>query len=66
MERLVVRPGEDVLVFAGGSGVGSFAIQIARAAGCRVITTVGSAEKKRRALALHGIGIAFSPISGHS
>jgi NADPH2:quinone reductase len=49
MERLEVRPGEDVLVFAGGSGVGSFGIQIARAAGCRVITTVGSAEKQQKA-----------------
>lgn len=34
-----LRPGETVLVHGGAGGVGSFAIQIARAAGCRVITT---------------------------
>jgi NADPH:quinone reductase-like Zn-dependent oxidoreductase len=52
LHRLEVTAGEDVLVVAGGSGVGSFGIQIARAAGARVITTVGSEEKKRVALAL--------------
>ncbi|MGH7310776.1 MAG: zinc-binding dehydrogenase [Candidatus Rokuibacteriota bacterium] len=40
-----VRPGQTVLVQAGGSGVGSAAIQIARLAGARVMTTVGSDEK---------------------
>ncbi|MGO4205198.1 zinc-binding alcohol dehydrogenase family protein [Rhodococcus sp. TAF43] len=50
--RAAIRPGEDVLVFAGGSGVGSFGIQIARAAGCRVFTTVGSPEKRKRAVEL--------------
>ncbi|MFN8625026.1 MAG: zinc-binding dehydrogenase [Candidatus Binatia bacterium] len=44
-----IKAGEDVLVFAAGSGVGSFAVQIARAAGCRVIATAGSADKLRRA-----------------
>jgi NADPH:quinone reductase-like Zn-dependent oxidoreductase len=39
------RPGQTVLVQAGGSGVGSAAIQIARLAGARVITTVGSDDK---------------------
>lgn len=43
--RARLSPGETVLVQAGGSGVGSTAIQIARAWGCRVITTVGSARK---------------------
>jgi NADPH:quinone reductase-like Zn-dependent oxidoreductase len=52
IHRVEIRPGEDVLIFAGGSGVGSFGIQIARAAGCRVITTVGSADKKKQALEL--------------
>jgi len=52
INRAAIRPGEDVLVFAGGSGVGSFGIQIARAAGCRVITTVGRSEKRRPALGL--------------
>lgn len=45
IERAQVRPGETVLVQAGGSGVGSAAIQIAKLAGARVITTVGSREK---------------------
>ena len=40
-----VRPGETALVQAGGSGVGSAAIQIAKLAGARVIATVGSHEK---------------------
>lgn len=44
-----IKAGEDVLVFAAGSGVGSFAVQIARAAGCRVIATAGSADKLARA-----------------
>jgi len=44
-----VRPGETALIQAGGSGVGSAAIQIAKLAGARVITTVGSAEKMEHA-----------------
>ncbi len=45
IQRARMRPGETVLVQAGGSGIGSTAIQIARALGCRVLTTVGSPEK---------------------
>ena len=40
-----LKPGEWVLAQAGGSGVGSSAIQIAKLVGARVITTVGSDEK---------------------
>ncbi len=40
-----LRPGQTVLVQAAGSGVGSAAIQIARLAGARVMTTVGSDDK---------------------
>lgn len=40
-----LRPGQTVLVQAAGSGVGSAAIQIAKLAGARVITTVGSDDK---------------------
>ncbi len=43
------RPGDDVLVHAGGSGVGVAAIQIAKLLGARVITTVGSDAKAQRA-----------------
>lgn len=34
-----LRPGETVLVHGAAGGVGSFAVQIARAAGCRVVAT---------------------------
>lgn len=44
-----VQPGEVVLVHAGGSGAGSAAIQVAKAAGATVITTVGSDEKCAKA-----------------
>lgn len=47
--RAGVRPGETVLVQAGGSGVGVMALQICRMLGARVFTTVGSAEKAARA-----------------
>lgn len=40
-----VRAGETVLIHAGAGGVGCMAIQIAKAAGARVITTVSSEEK---------------------
>lgn len=47
-----LRPGQTVLVQAAGSGVGSAAIQIARLAGARVMTTVGSDDKIEFARAL--------------
>jgi NADPH:quinone reductase-like Zn-dependent oxidoreductase len=47
-----VRPGQTVLVQAAGSGVGSAAIQIARLVGARVMTTVGSDDKREFARAL--------------
>lgn len=47
--RAQLRPGESVLVQAGGSGVGSAAIQIAKLWGATVYATAGSAEKAARA-----------------
>jgi 2-desacetyl-2-hydroxyethyl bacteriochlorophyllide A dehydrogenase len=47
-----LQPAEDVLILGGGSGVGSMAIQMARAAGARVFTTVGSDDKAEKARAL--------------
>jgi len=41
VRRLAVRPGETVLIHGGAGGVGSFAVQLARAAGARVIATAG-------------------------
>ena len=47
--RAAVQPGEDVLVHAAGSGVGSIAIQIAKLRGARVITTASTDEKLAKA-----------------
>ncbi|HTS23225.1 MAG TPA: NAD(P)H-quinone oxidoreductase [Casimicrobiaceae bacterium] len=44
-ERGLLRSGETLLVHGGSSGIGLTAIQLAKAFGARVITTVGSAEK---------------------
>jgi len=43
--RAGVREGETVLIHAAAGGVGSAAVQLARAAGARVIALAGSAEK---------------------
>ena len=47
-----LEPGETILVHAGGSGIGTAAIRMAKALGCRVITTVGDDEKGEKARAL--------------
>ncbi|HEX9628706.1 MAG TPA: zinc-binding dehydrogenase, partial [Pyrinomonadaceae bacterium] len=44
-----IQPGEDVLVHAAGSGVGSLGIQIAKLFGARVVATAGSEEKLAKA-----------------
>ncbi|XP_071066957.1 fatty acid synthase isoform X2 [Dasypus novemcinctus] len=41
-----IQRGETVLIHAGSGGVGQAAITIALSLGCRVFTTVGSAEKR--------------------
>ena len=51
-QRTRVQPGEWVLVQAAGSGVGVYAVQIARFLGARIIATAGSKEKLDRAQAL--------------
>jgi alcohol dehydrogenase len=50
-----LRPGETVLVHAGGSGIGSVAIKMAKALGCTVITTVGDDSKAEKAKALGAV-----------
>ncbi len=49
VDRAAIRTGEQVLIHAGGSGIGTAAIQIARLHGARVITTVGSDDKVKKA-----------------
>ncbi len=44
--------GETILVHAGGSGIGTAAIRMAKIIGATVITTVGSADKAAKAKAL--------------
>lgn len=47
-----LQPGESILVHAGGSGIGTAAIKMAKQIGCEVITTVGSDDKIEKAKAL--------------
>jgi len=55
--RAALRPGEDCLVIAGGSGVGSAAIQVARLLGARVIATARGADRlaRLRSLGAHDV-----------
>lgn len=56
VSRARVRPGETVLVIGIGGGVATFALHIARSAGCRVLVTSSSREKLDRARALGADG----------
>jgi len=47
-----LKPTNKVLIHAGASGVGSAAIQLAKAKQCHVVVTVGSEEKAQACLAL--------------
>jgi NADPH:quinone reductase-like Zn-dependent oxidoreductase len=47
-----LEPGESILVHAGGSGIGTAAIRMAKAIGCTVYPTVGDDEKGAKAKAL--------------
>ena len=47
-----LEPGESILVQAGGSGIGTVAIKMAKAIGCTVFTTVGDDAKAAKAKAL--------------
>lgn len=47
-----LRAGQSVLIHAGGSGIGTACIQVARAVGARVFFTVSTEEKRRRCLEL--------------
>ncbi len=52
-----LEAGQTVLVIAGGSGIGSAAIQMAKLAGATVIATAGGTEKVKR---LHGLGADYA------
>lgn len=49
IDRAQIEKDETVFVWGASSGVGSMAIQIAKAHGCKVITTVGSEDKREYA-----------------
>lgn len=48
-----IKSGDQILIQAGGSGVGTAAIQVAKHLGARILTTAGTDEKCSR---LHGLG----------
>ncbi len=50
--RARVQPGETVLVLGIGGGVATFALHLAKAAGCKVVVTSSSDEKLAKAAAL--------------
>ena len=51
-ERGALKPGETLLIHGGSSGIGTMAIQLAKAFGSKVIVTVGSQEKAEACLKL--------------
>jgi len=51
-ERGALKPGETLLVHGGSSGIGTMAIQMAKALGSNVIVTVGSKDKADACLKL--------------
>jgi NADPH:quinone reductase len=51
-ERGALQPEETLLVHGGSSGIGTMAIQMAKAWGCKVVVTVGNAEKGNNCLQL--------------
>jgi NADPH2:quinone reductase len=59
-EAVRLRPGESVLVTAGAGGLGSTAIQMAKALGAGRVTAVASTEEKRRYALEHGADAAVA------
>ena len=56
-----LQHGETVLIMGAGSGVGMMAVQMAKLAGARVITTVGSDEKIPKAVILGADAVINHP-----
>src|SRR5215216_2596588 len=46
VRRLAIRVGETLLIHGGAGGVGSFAVQIAKASGARVLASAGSRNQE--------------------
>jgi NADPH2:quinone reductase len=51
-ERAALKAGEALLIHGGSSGIGTMAIQLAKAFGARVIVTVGSEDKAEACMKL--------------
>ena len=51
-DKAGLKQGETILVSAGEGGVAVAAIQLAKVAGARVITTIGSKEEAERTMEL--------------
>ncbi len=62
--QLHLAAGETLLIHAVGSGVGTAALQLARAAGARVLGTNRSAWKLERARALRPVGLDVAIAAG--
>jgi NADPH:quinone reductase len=58
-QRGALEPGETLLVHGGSSGIGTAAIQLAKASGARVIVTAGTADKCQACRAL-GADVAIN------
>src|ERR1700676_1460002 len=63
--QAALRPGEQLLVHGGAGGVGTAAIQLARAAGTRVTATVRDADLRGEVQALGAVAIAPEGFSEH-
>src|SRR5256886_14638193 len=58
-ERGALKPGETLLIHGGSSGIGTMAIQLAKALGSKVIVTVGGQDKADACLKL-GADVAIN------
>ena len=63
VRRLDIRVGETVLIHGGAGGVGSFAVQIARAGGARVLATAGT--ENQETLESLGVDVAIDYTQGN-